>query len=290
MAQALSRASRRRRTVLQIVVGVIVLAVAAALVLSLSQRSGTTGSASGATPTATATATGTPAAAAVARDVADVPASVFDQVGVGTAQAAPTPLSDAPALTSDGKPEVLYVGGEFCPYCAAERWGLAVALERFGDLHDLGTTTSSSSDTDPNTATLDFHGASFTSDYLSFTGKETVDRDRNPLDSLTGAEQKIVDTYDAPPYTDQKGTIPFVDIGGVYLLHGAQYDPSLLQGKTHAQIAAALDDPDSAIAKAVIGTANTLTVAICAATGDTPAAVCGSSGVKAAAAAMKAAE
>src|SRR5690348_15801045 len=28
----------------------------------------------------------------------------------------------APALTADGKPRVLYVGAEYCPYCAAQRW------------------------------------------------------------------------------------------------------------------------------------------------------------------------
>ncbi len=31
-----------------------------------------------------------------------------------------------------GKPEVLFVGAEFCPFCAAERWPLIVALSRFG--------------------------------------------------------------------------------------------------------------------------------------------------------------
>ena len=41
------------------------------------------------------------------------------------------------ALTSNGKPEILYIGAEFCPYCAAERWAIAVALSRFGTLSPL---------------------------------------------------------------------------------------------------------------------------------------------------------
>src|SRR6185312_6914517 len=34
-------------------------------------------------------------------------------------------------LTSKGLPEVVYVGAEYCPYCAAERWGTIIALDRF---------------------------------------------------------------------------------------------------------------------------------------------------------------
>ena len=34
------------------------------------------------------------------------------------------------SLTSDGKPQMLYIGAEFCPYCAAMRWSMAVALSK----------------------------------------------------------------------------------------------------------------------------------------------------------------
>ena len=47
---------------------------------------------------------------------------------------------DAPALTADGKPEVLYVGAEYCPFCAAERWPVVVALSRFGTWSGLSAT------------------------------------------------------------------------------------------------------------------------------------------------------
>ena len=43
-----------------------------------------------------------------------------------------TATTGQPALTSGGKPEILYVGAEYCPYCAAERWAMVVALSRFG--------------------------------------------------------------------------------------------------------------------------------------------------------------
>ena len=48
------------------------------------------------------------------------------------------PCSTAsPRSSATGKPEVLYVGAEFCPFCGAERWPLIVALSRFGHFTTL---------------------------------------------------------------------------------------------------------------------------------------------------------
>ena len=49
----------------------------------------------------------------------------------------------------DGKPTVTYVGAEYCPYCAAERWALAVALSRFGTFTHLSATHSAGTDVYP---------------------------------------------------------------------------------------------------------------------------------------------
>ena len=85
---------------------------------------------------------------------------------------------------------------------------------------------------------------------------------------------------------DPNGGIPFIDIGGSYMISGATYDPGVLQGKTHAQIAAALSDPASAIAKGADGSANLITAAICTLTKNQPSSVCSSAGVTAATAAL----
>ena len=61
-----------------------------------------------------------------------VPASVLAQVGIGASSPQALKPVTGPALTSGGKPEMLYIGAEWCPYCAAERWAMAVALRRFG--------------------------------------------------------------------------------------------------------------------------------------------------------------
>jgi hypothetical protein len=222
--------------------------------------------------------------AAVIAQVSSVPAAVLNTVGTGTVTAVPKPISGA-ALTQNGRPRILYVGAEYCPYCAAERWAVVVALARFGTFANLGQTASSPSDVYPSTATLTFHGATYTSSYLSFTGKETssnhvVNGSYAPLDTLSAADQALVDKY------DPNRSIPFIDIGGKYVISGASYSPAVLQGKTQAQIAAALADPASAIAKSIDGTANVITAAVCASTGGQPATVCTAPGVTAAAATL----
>jgi len=220
----------------------------------------------------------------VTQQLAGVPSGVLDQIGVGDAAAKPKAIT-APALTSGGKPLVLYVGAEYCPYCAAERWAVAVALERFGSFSGLGQTASSPSDVYPSTPTLTFHGATYTSRYLAFVARETqsnqvVDGQYAPLDRLTAAQQTLLSKYDSG------GGIPFIDFAGRYVISGATYDPAVLKGRTHAQVAAALSDPSSPIARSIDGSANLITAAICASTGDQPAAVCTASGVRAGAAAI----
>jgi hypothetical protein len=219
----------------------------------------------------------------VIHDLASIPASVFDQVGAGDAANPPTSISDPP-LTSNGKPLVAYVGAEYCPYCAAERWAMSAALSRFGTFDKLPLTHSASEDVHPNTQTVSFHGSSYSSDVISFEGVETA------TNELVGGNYERLDTpspeIQALIQRHSSGSIPFVDFGGKYVLSGAQVDPGVLEGQTATQIAAALSKPDSAIARQVIGAANVLSAAICASTTDAPAAVCQSKGVRAGASAL----
>jgi Domain of unknown function (DUF929) len=281
-AEERQAAARRRRVLLGVGLPlVLVVAVVAALVI-VKVATGVGSPKSG--PTASA------AGSSVVAQVTSVPASVLNEVGIGVATTKPTKIT-APALTADGEPRVVYLGAEYCPYCAAERWAMVVALSRFGRFTGLGETASSPSDVYPNTATLTFHGASYASNYLSFTARETqsnqvVNGTYAPLDTLSSADQALVAKYNAPPYTDSAGSIPFIDIGGRYVISGASYSPQVLQGKTQTQIAAALADPNSAIAKAVDGTANLITAAICQITHGQPGAVCQSPGVTTATAAL----
>jgi hypothetical protein len=281
------RAERRRRALLGVAAVGAVLLIVVALVLAKAAGLGSKHSSS--TTSSTSTGSATPLPAAVARAVTAVPPSTLDAVGVDGVTTVPKAIH-APALTQGGKPKVLYVGAEFCPFCAAQRWPVVVALSRFGTWHGLAATESATNDVFPGTPTLSFHGATYTSDYLAFTGVETTTNQPRtgggyrPLDSLSPADQQVFDTYDRPPYVDgSPGSIPFLDLGGKFALSGASYSPELLKGKTRAQIAAGLKDPNDPVAQAIDGSANLLSAALCALTNQKPAAVCTSSGVKAAA-------
>jgi Domain of unknown function (DUF929) len=214
----------------------------------------------------------------VVTETTGVPASVLDQVGAGSLQAAPTKVT-APPLTSDGKPEVIYFGYEWCPYCATERWPMVVALSRFGTFTGLGLTQSAGDDVFPSTNTFTFAKSTYTSQYLAFTPIELQDANRNTLETPTAAQAQVLQTYDAAPYVTSAGSLPFVDLGGSYLVAGASYDPQVLAGQTWDQIAGSLATASSPVAQGVDGTANVLTAAICVMTHQQPASVCTSAAV-----------
>ena len=229
-------------------------------------------------------ATGTALPASVIRDITTVPAATLTSVGTGTADTkSVTVVSSAKALTSGGKPEVLYIGAQYCPYCAAERWAMAVALSRFGTFHGLtGLHSAGGREVYPHTPTLNFYKTSYTSNYLTFTPVEQETVSEKPLEKTTAAQNALITKYDSPPYVSasEQGAIPFIDFGGKYFVHGSQYDPQLLSGQTWAQVAAALKDPSSPVAKGADGAANMITATICKATNDQPSNVCTAPAIK----------
>jgi len=219
---------------------------------------------------------------AVEQAIASIPAATFNAVGTGTA-ARLKAVSGQPELTQDGKPEVLYMGGEYCPYCAAERWAIAAALGRFGTLTGTKFIHSSPTDAYPSTPTMSFYKSSYTSKYVAFEPVELYSEKQDSasptgyasLQRPTPEQTALIDRYSG-------GAIPFVDIGNRYVVTGAQYLPSALANMTWAQVAAAMRDPSSAVARDIDGAANMITAAICKLTHGQPAGVCNSPGVKAA--------
>lgn len=259
------------------IIGAVVLVMVVALVVGLAA-----GSNKSSTPDRTA------ASATLVSKLTSIQPVVFATVGDSGTKALPKSIK-APALTVNGHPRVVYIGAEYCPYCAAERWPMVIALLRFGTFSGLQTTHSSSSDVFANTQTLSFYGAKYQSQYLSFEAVELAtntlgsDGRYKTLETPTAEQQQLISTYDAPPYVSSSasGSIPFIDFGGKYLISGATYDPAILQGKSTDEIATAASNPDTDIAKGgVIGAANSITAAICTLTKNQPANVCGQPEVK----------
>lgn len=229
----------------------------------------------------------------VTNQVTGVPASVTDKVaGGGVKKSLFIPGSqlsaasqqgspyfstvNGQALTAHGKPEVLYLGAEYCPFCAAQRWAMVNALSRFGTFTGLTTTHSSSSDTDPNTPTFTFYKSTYTSKYISFTPVEETGNERDAsgnyptLQTPTADQQKVAQTY------DPSGSIPFFDLGNKYVQVGnlSPLDPAMLAGKSWSDVSAAMNDPTSDIGKAIVGNANYMTAGICKLTNNQPSTAC----------------
>jgi hypothetical protein len=233
-----------------------------------------------------------PAADSIVHDATTIPAAVFNAVG-----APGPPVLDPPVilrgeseLRIGGRPAVVYIGAEFCPYCAAERWPLVVALGRFGTFSKLGATSSSLYEVFPNVKTFTFDGSIYRSRWVTFSAVEEfgpIPSDNAPaafgfLHRPSALDQQLLRRFDVGTVVSDPGALPFVDVGNIAIAAGSEvgFSPSVLEGLSMGQIVDDLKQPSSDVAQAVVGAANALTAAICVATGDNPTSVCFSPGVR----------
>jgi uncharacterized protein DUF929 len=181
------------------------------------------------------------------------------------------PVTGSP-LTSNGKTEFLYIGADYCPYCAAERWSIIVALSKFGSFSGLEYMLSGDApEAYPDTSTFTFAHSSYTSQYITFVGVETKDRFGNPQQTMTSDQRSTMIQYDA-----SQG-IPFIDLGNQYVFVSSQFLPSAINTLSWNQIASQLDLPTSNVAKSIDGAANVLITALCKIDGGQPSSVCSQS-------------
>ena len=213
-----------------------------------------------------------PAPAAAVAKLTSVPLSTLTAAAakINGLQAA-QPAGDPP-LTSGGKPNLLYIGAEFCPICATERWPMTIALSHFGTFSNLSQTHSAVRD--GNIATLSFYGSSFSSPYLSFSPVETTTNQPSgnyykTLETPTAAQQAIWQKHEGTNLA-----FPFIDIGGKWLLETSQYPDTILQGKTFSDILNAVGSNDNTLGAAIDASAAVLTRYICDITGNKPAQTC----------------
>ena len=221
----------------------------------------------------------------VLKNVNQVNPAVLAAVGTGDVQNPLKLISGSlPALKGPtGKPEFFYFGAEYCPYCAAERWPVVVALGRFGTFSQLYKTASASDDTAPNTPTFSFYHSSYTSQYIDFVAVETQGNQRDSsgnyptLQTPTAEQQQLVAKYGS---SGGRPSFPFVDIANQYSVTGASYRPDALANMTVDDIAKGLSDKNSPVTRDILGSANYLTAAICNVTNQQPENVCKSSTIQ----------
>jgi thiol-disulfide isomerase/thioredoxin len=262
-----ARKDRQRTQVIAASVAVVVVVIAVVLGVVISNRPKDAPAASG--------------GAAALATLEKLPAKVFDSAPAPTPEQAPAKLQGGTALTQDGKPKVLYVGAEYCPFCAMERWALIGAMSRFGTFTGVTETTSSSDDVHPNTPTFSFKDAKYTSDVLAFEAVETQDRNKQPLQTLEGENLALFQKF------NPGGGIPWITYGGTHATDGATVDANAFEGKTYDQIIAGIQDPTSDIGKTATPAMNMITAQICEQTKGQPANVCTSPGVASASVLLK---
>ncbi len=222
------------------------------------------------------------------QNAVSVPNATLESVGLPSTVAIPTRVT--PSLTTVSTNDVVsYVGAEYCPYCALQRWALLVALSKFGTFNHLDSQVfSSSSDVYPHLASWSFVGATYSSKYFAFVATELTSSTpsksdvggHQQLERMTRAQRIAYHRYDA------QGEIPFVDVGNQFVTLGASSSPSVLEGLTLSQIGSDLNSATSPVARAIDGSANYFTAALCAMIQKSAPTICSSSLIRAATAAL----
>jgi hypothetical protein len=259
--RATLNAKKRNRRI--ITISIVVVIIAAVVVLALIINS---------TSDPNSKYIGLPVAPSVLQQITGVSDATLNALGVPSGVIPPSAITGT-ALTSGGKPEVLYIGGDFCPFCAVERWSLIMALSRFGNFTGLQYMESSSTDENPNSPTFTFSSASYSSPYFTFIGIEEYDRADAPVITLTTAENDLVSSYDVCP-GGGSGGIPFVDIANEYAVNCGAQSTLDLSGQNWTQVAPLLSTSSNPTAQLIDGAANTLITAFCKVDGGLPATVC----------------
>ncbi len=203
----------------------------------------------------------------IVKQVSSVSPEILAAVGTGRATNQIKKTTDPPLKGGSGRPEIFYYGAEYCPYCAGERWAIAVALSRFGSFNQLPLTMSTGTDVYPNTSTFTFLNTKYTSSYIDFVSIEEQDRNGKPLQTPTADQKEILTHYNVSGY-------PFVSIANQYTSSQPLYVPDSMKNMSQKDIANQLSDKTSDTTQTILGGANYLTAAICKVTKNQPANVC----------------
>ncbi len=265
--QAAQQARRARtRTYGIVTIALVVVVVAVLVVVKVAGGGGSSGVVDVPSPPA-----GTPIPAATLAKLQSVPVSTF--AAAPTDGIITTPQSiDNPALTAGGKPELLYIGAEFCPHCAAERWPLYLALTKFGTFSpEPGKIHSANLEGDVPTFT--FYGTTYTSPYFTFTPVEVY------TNKPAGNGYTVLQTPTQAQLTlwtnTNGGSFPFVDFGGKTVLASAQYSYGPLQNLQFSAVAAQVGHNSTQIGADIGASAAQLISTICSSLSHgQPAAVC----------------
>jgi hypothetical protein len=256
----------KNRRFLYIAVAVVVIVVAAFLIYNAS--GGNSGSLTNLTKY-----DNLPVPASLMQEL-NVSNNVSNAVGIGEAITSNIQLINGTKTLVNGKPLLLYIGAEYCPYCGFQRWAMIVALQRFGTFTGVSYMTSSSKDIDPNTPTYSFYGSSYSSSYITFvpveltTNKEISADTYQPLQYPNASENATLAKFDS------SGGIPFLFFGNETVIDGVLYNNPGILNSNWSVIAKQIQNSSTLQSQAVVGAANLITVQICQMDNNQPSKVC----------------
>jgi hypothetical protein len=263
------RARNRRWGLLSI--GLVIVVVSALVIVKVAGSGGTNSGGNEASPPA-----GTAIPAATLAKIASVPMSILAAAPSGGLINQIQSSGGGHALTSNGKPELLFIGAEFCPHCAAERWALYVALSKFGTFSPSPGRIHSATQ-DGNVPTLTFYGTTYSDPYFVFDPVEVYtnkpgSNGYTTLQTPTKAQSAIWQSIGG-------GSFPFVDFAGKATLVGAQYSYAPLQNLSFSSVAAQVGNNSTVIGADIDASAFQLVKSIChSLSSNEPATVCSASG------------
>ncbi len=267
--QQAAREARRGRTRTYGILAIALVAIIVAVLVIVKVAGG--GSGSGSTVDQASPPAGTPIPAATLAKLQSVPVSTLTAASTDGILTTPQSVND-PALTADGKAELLYIGAEFCPHCAAERWPLYIALSKFGTFNPQPGRIHSANE-EGDVPTLTFYGTTYSSPYFTFTPVEvTTNKPEGngyaPLQTPTQAQLTLWQDTNG-------GEFPFVDFGGKEVLPSAQYSFGPLQNLPFATVAAQVGNNSTSIGANIDASAAQVIRTICGSLSEKqPVAVC----------------
>ncbi|MCL4389615.1 DUF929 domain-containing protein [Candidatus Marsarchaeota archaeon] len=195
-----------------------------------------------------------------------------NKIGAGVDSPYPTATSGYNVTMVNGKPTVIYIGAEYCPFCAVFRWGAIIALMRFGNFSSLHYMTSSSDNKEPFTSvpTFTFYNSTYSSRYITFLPVEVENNTYGTLQQPSQLQAAAAARFDSG------GSIPFIDFGNQSIQIGIpqSISPGYIKSLNWGQIIDQIGNSNTTISQAVLGEADVFTAEICKIDNFTPASVC----------------
>ncbi|MEM0272720.1 MAG: DUF929 family protein [Thermoprotei archaeon] len=168
---------------------------------------------------------------------------------------------------SGGKPIIVFIGAEYCPFCAATRWPLILALLRFGNFSGLEYMVSAPpvNETYYNVPTFTFLHAYYTSPYIVFQAYEVQNRNYGLIAEPPSNYSQV--------WSQFGNGYPFIDFANSFVLPSSPFVPQTWHNYNWTQIAGFIES-NTSIGVGIREYTNAITAVICKLDGNMPAGVC----------------